>query len=148
MATTFHLYSKEPLFNRAIATGGSCLLVPAFAPEDQERTYQQVLSILGLDKLEAEQRIEKLLTLPMDEVIAKLPPSVAFLPTVDGDTIPVQPTFAGVADRSDQSMPGKQWAEALMIGHSEFDVSSNHARSDGPEWTSAVAHYKHLLTHV
>ncbi|KIX96457.1 uncharacterized protein Z520_07723 [Fonsecaea multimorphosa CBS 102226] len=123
VATTFHLYSKEPLFNRAIATGGTCLLVPAFAPEQQEHTYQQVLSILGLEKLDAEQRIQKLLTLPMDEVIAKLPPSVAFLPTVDGEIIPVQPTFAGVADKSDQSMPGKQWAEALMIGHSEFDAS-------------------------
>ncbi|OQV00230.1 hypothetical protein CLAIMM_05756 [Cladophialophora immunda] len=123
VATTLHLYSKERLFNRAVATGGSCLLVPVFAPEDQERTYQQVLSILGLEKLDAEQRIQKLLTLPMDEVIAKLPPSVAFLPTIDGDVIPVQPSFAGVADPSDRSMPGKQWAEAFMIGHSVFDAS-------------------------
>ncbi|OAP54791.1 esterase/lipase [Fonsecaea erecta] len=123
VATTLHLYSKEALFNRAIATGGSCLLVPVFPPEVQEHTYQQLLSILGLDKLDAEERIQKLLTLPMDEVIAKLPPSVTFLPTVDGDIIPVQPTFAEVADRTDQSMPGKQWLEALMIGHSEFDAS-------------------------
>ncbi|OAL25855.1 hypothetical protein AYO20_10317 [Fonsecaea nubica] len=123
VATTLHLYSKEPLFHRAIATGGSCLLVPVFTPADQERTYQQVLSILGLENLDVDQRIQKLLNLPMDEVIAKLPPSVAFLPTVDGDVVPVQPTFAGVADQSDQSMPGKQWVDALMIGNSEFDAS-------------------------
>ncbi|EXJ69304.1 uncharacterized protein A1O5_07340 [Cladophialophora psammophila CBS 110553] len=123
VATTLHLYSKEPLFNRAIATGGSCLLVPPFALEDQERTYQQVLSILGLEKLDAEQRIQQLLTLPMDEIIAKLPPYVAFLPTVDGDIVPVRPTFASIANKSDQSMAGKQWAEALMIGHSQFDAS-------------------------
>ncbi|OCT48318.1 putative carboxylesterase [Cladophialophora carrionii] len=123
VATTLHLYSKEKLFNRAIATGGSSLLVPVFEPADQERTYQQVLSILGLEKMNAEDRIRKLLTLPTDQVIAKLPPSVALLPTLDGDIIPVRPTFASVADKSDQSMPGKQWAEGLMIGNGGFDAS-------------------------
>ena len=122
-ATTQHLYSKQPLFTRAIATGGTCLLTPAFDPADQERTYQQVLSILGLEDLGADERIEKLLTLPMDEVIAKLPPTVAFLPMVDGDVIPMRPTFADVASKDGKSMAGKQWAEAVMIGHSEFDVS-------------------------
>ena len=98
-------------------------MVPVFEPEIQERTYQQVVSILGLESLSADERIKKLLTLPTDEVIAKLPPTVAFFPTIDGDIIPVRPTFTSVADKSDQSMPGKQWADALMIGNSEFDVS-------------------------
>ena len=84
-----------------------------------------MLSILGLENLSADERVEKLLTLPTDEVIAKLPPTVAFLPTIDGEVIPARPTFANVADKSDKSMPGKQWADALMIGHSEFDVSSD-----------------------
>jgi hypothetical protein len=123
VATTLHLYSQEKLFNRAIATGGSSLLVPVFEPSDQERTYQQVLSILGLENLDAEERIQKLLTLPVDEVIAKLPPFVAFLPALDSDIIPVRPTFASVADKSDRSMPGKLWADGLMIGNAEFDVS-------------------------
>ncbi|KAJ9603010.1 hypothetical protein H2200_012305 [Cladophialophora chaetospira] len=123
VATTLHLYSKEKLFNRAIATGGSSLLVPAFEFEHQERTYQQVLKILGLEDLTADEQIEKLLTLPTDEVIAKMPPTVAFLPTLDGDIIPARPTYASLADKSDQSIPGKQWLDALMIGNAEFDAS-------------------------
>lgn len=129
VATTLHLYSKEPLFNRAIATGGSALLVPVFELTDQERTYQQVLSILGLENLDVDARIQQLLTLPTDEVIAKLPPSVPILPTIDGDVIPVRPTFSSVSDKADQSMPGKQWADGLAIGNSEFDVGSNPSKS-------------------
>jgi hypothetical protein len=94
-----------------------------FDPAFQERTYQQVLSILGLDKLSADERIKNLLTLPTDEVIARLPPSVAFLPMIDGDVVPVKPSFASVSDKEDRSMPGKQWADGVMIGHGEFDVS-------------------------
>lgn len=117
------MYSEEKLYNRAIATGGSCLLIPPSTAEDQERTYQQVLTVLGLDKLEPEQRIQQLLTLPLDEAIAKLPPYIAFSPLTDGDIVPCRPTYAAIADPADQSMPGKQWTDGLAIGDSQFDVS-------------------------
>ncbi|KAJ4530043.1 hypothetical protein HRR80_000792 [Exophiala dermatitidis] len=124
VATTLHLYSQQKLFNRAIATGGSCLLIPLFSPEDHERTYQQVMSILGLAELGPGERIQRLLSMPMDEIIARLPPSVALLPMIDGDIIPQRPTYVTIADQEDRSMPGKQWAEGLMIGDSQFDSST------------------------
>ncbi|KIX03914.1 uncharacterized protein Z518_07467 [Rhinocladiella mackenziei CBS 650.93] len=124
VATTLHLYSKEPLFNRAIATGGSCLLVPPFSPQDHESVYQKVLAVLGSEDLGPEERIQKLLSIPMDEIIAKLPPYITFLPMVDGDIIPCRPTFAAVSDPADESMPGKQWCEGLTIGDSQFDAST------------------------
>ncbi|KAL2399166.1 hypothetical protein ABEF95_000334 [Exophiala dermatitidis] len=124
VATTLHLYSEQKLFNRAIATGGSCLLVPLFSTEDHERIYQHALSILGLAELGPEERIQRLLSIPMDEIIARLPPSVALLPMIDGDIIPQRPTYASIADKEDRSMPGKQWAEGLMIGDSQFDSST------------------------
>jgi carboxylesterase type B len=123
VATTLHLYSKEKLFNRAVATGGSALLIPVMDPPVQEGIYKQFISALALDALSTEERIQKLLTLPLDEVIAKLPPSIPFLPTLDGDILNLKPTFATVADPKDDSMPGKQWADALAVGNSEFDVS-------------------------
>lgn len=122
-ATTLHLYAQEKLFNRAIATGGSCLLVPPVTAEVQEQTYQAVLGILGLEKLQPEERIQQLLTLPLDQIIAKIPPYVAFMPTVDGEIIPCKPTFAAIADPADESMPAKRWLDGLMIGDSQFDGS-------------------------
>ncbi|KAK5192072.1 hypothetical protein LTR47_003529 [Exophiala xenobiotica] len=124
VATTLHLYSKEKVYNRAIATGGSCLLVPACGPDAYERVYQQVLGALGLDSLSsADERIERLLSMPADEVIAKIPPFVQFIPMVDGDMVPVKPSYAAIADPNDESMPGKRWADGLMIGDSQFDAS-------------------------
>ena len=106
--------------------------MPVFDPADAEGIYQTFISILGLDKLSVDERIHKLLTLPTDEVIAKIPPSLPFLPVIDGDVIPVRPTFADVASTEDKNMPGKEWVEGLMIGHSEFDVSLSPTRPPFP----------------
>lgn len=111
------------MYNRAIATGGSCLLVPPFGPEVYEGVYQQVLGVFGLESLSPEERIQKLLTIPLEEVIAKIPPNIPFLPMVDGDVIPTRPTYAAISDPKDESMPGKHWLDGLMIGDGQFDVS-------------------------
>lgn len=122
VATTLHFYSPEKLFNRAIATGGSFLLVGPFSPEIYEGIYQRVLSVLGLDGLEPEERIKQLLSLPLDDVIAKLPPDIPFLPVIDGDIIPVRPSYGAVAGQEDHSIPGKAWLDGFLIGDSQFDV--------------------------
>lgn len=123
VATTLHLYSPEKLFNRAIATGGSFLLVGPFSYEIYEGIYQQVLSALGLDKLEPDERVRQLLSLPLNDVIARLPPSIAFLPAIDGDIVPTRPSYAAVSRQEDQELPGKKWLDGFMIGDSQFDVS-------------------------
>lgn len=43
---------------------------------------------------------------------------------IDGDIIPQRPTYVTIADQEDRSMPGKQWAEGLIIGDSQFDASA------------------------
>ncbi|KAI1612776.1 esterase/lipase [Exophiala viscosa] len=123
VALTEHFYSKEKLFNRAIVTGGSSLLVPPFPLEAYEGVYQQVLGVFGLETLSPEDRIQKLLSIPMEDIISKIPPTIPFLPVVDGDIIPVRPSFAAIADPKDEIMAGKHWLEALAIGDSEFDGS-------------------------
>lgn len=122
-ATTLQLYSKEKIFNRVIATGGSCLLTPTLPKEACEDMYTKALGFLGLESLSVDERIQKLLTLPADEIIAKLPPFVQFAPMLDDEIVPVRPTYASIGDPSDKSMPGKDWADAIMIGDSQFDVS-------------------------
>ncbi|KIW10037.1 hypothetical protein PV08_11813 [Exophiala spinifera] len=122
-ATTLQLYSKEKIFNRVIATGGSCLLTPTFPKEACEGMYTQALSFLGLESLGVDERINKLLTLPADEIIAKLPPFVQFVPVIDDEIVPVRPTYASIGDPSDKSMSGKEWADGVMIGDSQFDAS-------------------------
>ncbi|KAK6385818.1 uncharacterized protein PV06_07234 [Exophiala oligosperma] len=122
-ATTLQLYSKEKIFNRVIATGGSCLLTPTLPKEACEDMYTKALGFLGLESLSVDERIQKLLTLPADEIIAKLPPFVQFAPMLDDEIVPVRPTYASIGDPSDKSMPGKDWADAIMIGDSQFDAS-------------------------
>jgi len=79
--------------------------------------------VFGLENSSPEERIQKLLSIPMEDIISKLPPTIPFLPVVDGDIIPVRPTYGAIADPKDEVMPGKHWLEALAIGDSEFDVS-------------------------
>ncbi|KAK4948643.1 hypothetical protein LTR10_012647 [Elasticomyces elasticus] len=123
VATTLHLYSKEKLFNRAIATGGSALLVPPFPLEAYEGVYQQVLGVFGLENLSPEDRVQKLLSIPMEDIIGKMPPNIPFLPTIDGDIIPVRPSYAAIADPKDETMPAKHWLDGLAIGDGQFDGS-------------------------
>ena len=59
--------------------------IPPLTPEIFVVIYQKVPSILGLDQLEPEERTKHLLTIPMDDIIAQLPPSVAFMPMIDGE---------------------------------------------------------------
>jgi len=87
-----------------------------------EGVYQQVLSALGLDKMEPDERVKALLSLPLDDVTARLPPSIAFLPVIDGEILPTKPTYEAVSRQDDQQLPGKKWLDGFMIGDSQFDV--------------------------
>lgn len=124
MAVTTHLFSQQPIFHRAFATGGTCLLRPALPGVVHEGTYQQVCAALGIEGLSAEERIKALLTLPMDEISAKVPPNVQPNAIVDGDIISASPSYTSVMDPNDNSVPAKQWLKALAIGDSAFDVTT------------------------
>jgi carboxylesterase type B len=123
VGVTLHLCSPQPLFHRAIATGGTFLLRKPLPPAAHEGIYQQAISALGLDKLDSEQRINSLLTMPLDEIIATLPPSLAFNAIVDSELIGSEVSYASVASYDAETMPGKKWCQALMVGDCQFDVS-------------------------
>ena len=122
MAVTLHLCSPISLFHRAIATGGTFLLRKPLPPQAHEVIYQQAITALGLDTLNTEERIQALLTRPIDDIIATLPPSVAFNALIDGDLIPSEVSYASVASSDVESMPAKKWLQALIVGDCQFDV--------------------------
>lgn len=122
VAVTTHLFSQQPLFQRAFATGGTCLVRPAMPEVVHEGTYQTVCAALGIEGLSAEERIKALLNLPMEEIMAKIPPSVQPNAIVDGEIIATGPSYASVMDPNDNSVPAKQWLKSLAIGDSAFDV--------------------------
>ena len=123
MAVTLHLYSHEPLFDRAIATGGTFLLRKPLPPQAHEAMYQGAINELGLDKLSPKERINALLTKPMEEIIGNLQKS-AFNAVVDGELIGSEASYSAVASHDSESIPGKKWCQALMVGDCQFDVSS------------------------
>ena len=122
VAVTLHLLSPTPLFNRAVATGGTFLLRKPLPAAAHEGIYQTAIAALGLDKLASEERINALLTKPMDEIIATLPPSVAFSAVVDNELIKSEVSYASVGSKDVTKMPGKEWLDALMVGDCQFDV--------------------------
>ena len=124
VAVTLHLLSPTPLFNRAIVTGGTFLLRKPLPPPAHESMYQNATSALGLDKLNLDDRIDALLNKPMDEIIATLPPSVAFNALIDSELICSEPSYKAVSSTALESMPGKTWLQALMVGDCQFDVRS------------------------
>jgi len=83
-----------------------------------------VIKTLGLDDASAAERITKLLAIPAEELVAKLPPTVPMMPFVDGDIIPGSPNFeivSSTAEHQDLPTPGRKWCESLMIGDCQFD---------------------------
>ncbi|KAM5349585.1 hypothetical protein ACJ41O_006090 [Fusarium nematophilum] len=88
VATGLHLQSSEPLFTRALMTGGSSLLNPPADAAYQERLYEQAIQALGLGPGTPQERIHGLLTMPMDQLMTKLSPPLPYRPTADGDLIP------------------------------------------------------------
>lgn len=115
------MYSETPLFNRAIATGGSPLLVKPALPPYHEFVYEQVVQSLGLKEKTAEERLNALLTIPLTEIMKLIPPHVAYMP-MKGEFLPITPSFQAFGDVGDVSIPGKKWCQALMMGDCQFDV--------------------------
>lgn len=77
---------------------------------------------LGLENASAEDRVKALLELPGQELVTKLPPSVRFVPALDGDVIQSGVTYAEVGKRESQVLLGKEWCKDLLIGDAEVDV--------------------------
>jgi hypothetical protein len=85
-------------------------------------TYQTVLEKLEISDLSAEERVTAILTMPVEDILSKVPPGLPLFPVIDGKTVPVLPTFSDIVDTSSTTIPGKKWLKGLFIGDSQLDV--------------------------
>lgn len=120
---TYHLHSDKPLFKRAIVMSGSFFLLPALPYDMHEENYQQAIAALGLADATSEERIRVLLETPCQELIGKLPPSVRFVPALDGEIVRSAVTYAQVGDKGGNVPRGKTWCDSLLVGDTQMDVS-------------------------
>lgn len=124
ISTVSHLYSTEPLFKRCISVSGTPLMLAPLPASATDIGYDMVIKSLGLDLVSAAERITKLLTIPAEELIAKVPQTVPMMPFTDGNIIPGPPTFeivSSASEHNDLPTPGRKWCESLMIGDCQFD---------------------------
>ncbi|KAJ5159476.1 uncharacterized protein N7482_006480 [Penicillium canariense] len=122
-SVTYLLQSQTPLFKRAIAMSGTSLLVQALPYEVHEDNYEKAMAQLGLADASAEDRIKALLDMPGQELVAKLPPSILFVPALDGDIIYPGVTYAELGRLQSKVFSGKHWCKDLLIGDAEIDAS-------------------------
>lgn len=92
-------------------------------PFVHETFYKTVIESLGLESSPPEERVSAILTLPVDEILSKIPPGLPLQPVVDGDVVPLSPSFSEFANKEATTIPGKQWCEELLIGDNQLDVS-------------------------
>ncbi|BCR90256.1 putative carboxylesterase [Aspergillus chevalieri] len=122
-SVTYHLHSEKPLFKRAIVMSGSFFLIPALPYDVHEENYQQAITALGLTNATPEERIHVLLETPGQDLIGKLPPSVRFVPALDGNIVPSGVTHAQVGDKGGNMPRGKTWCDSLLVGDTQMDAS-------------------------
>jgi hypothetical protein len=87
-----------------------------------ETAYGMVMRSLGLENATAGERLERLLTMSLDDLVAKTPMGAPLIPYVDGDIVPAVTTFKDLETGS-WPAPGRQWCAELMIGDCQHDVS-------------------------
>lgn len=103
---------------------GTSLLVQALPYDAHEDNYKRAMEALGMTASSAEERVEALLDMPGQELIAKLPPSVLTAPAIDGDLVRPGVTYAELGKLDSDILPGNSWCRELLIGDAEIDVSS------------------------
>ncbi|KAF2462453.1 para-nitrobenzyl esterase [Lineolata rhizophorae] len=117
VAGTLHLQGEEPLFERIVSMSGTSLMLKPLPPPVSEFAYAGVVEALGLKELEPAEQVKKLVEMPAEELMAKIPPSVPLLPCVDGDMVKAMSTYEGLAD----TLAGMQWCKDMLIGDLRFD---------------------------
>jgi len=119
------LHLKEPLFKRYISMSGTALIISPLPPQVPEFVYANAMKSLGAQELSSQERIQKLLDLPAQDLASLIPPSLPLMPVTDGDLLPGPVNFEQMSSKEDPSgvpMPGRQWCEELLIGDCQFDV--------------------------
>lgn len=135
------LLSKDPLMKRCLSTGGAVLLFKPIPEAVAESAYENVLRAFGLADKSPKERIEGLLSIPINDLWQKVPLGTPLLPSLDGDTVPGEPSFLTVSSPQDDPaflIPGRKWCAGLMIGESKLDVSTS------PQTEAHCSHVRRL----
>lgn len=126
LSVTMMLCSEEPLMKRCLSTGGAVLLFKPIPDAVTEAAYQSIVKALGLAEKTPGDRIEALLSIPMDDLWQKVPLGTPLIPSLDGETVPGSPSFEIVSSKKDHTdfpLPGRKWCSGLMIGESQLDAN-------------------------
>ncbi|KAJ4181189.1 hypothetical protein NW755_011232 [Fusarium falciforme] len=120
----FHMQSEEALFSQAILFGGSSVLLQPLGPETAESVYNSTIQALALDKQSAQGRIESLLRIPVEHMLANASKEmIAAGPTIDYDLIPAAATLGDTNDMVGSPMSRNRWCKRLFSIDSQFDGS-------------------------
>ncbi|KAM6529840.1 hypothetical protein FALCPG4_007966 [Fusarium falciforme] len=120
----FHMQSEEALFSQAILFGGSSVLLQPLEPETAESVYNSTIQALALDKQSAQGRIESLLRIPVEHMLANASKEmIAAGPTIDYDLIPAAATLGDTNDMVESPMSRNRWCRRLFSIDSQFDGS-------------------------
>lgn len=121
-SVTYHMQSDTPLFKRAMIMSGTDLLVATDPPDASEHAYSTALKLLGLDTLDAKDRVFKLANMPGMNLLFKTGRAVHVGPVVDGDTIKHASSYTGVASNN-PPIAASTWCYSFMLGDCAFDGS-------------------------
>jgi carboxylesterase type B len=122
VAVNLHLMLEKPLFSRAIMQSGQARLIGPKTIAFHEKMYSMVLKTLGMDKLSAATRVEKLKTMPLDKIMAVPPPEVMYQPCADGILYKEVPYWHRLWDPQNKT-DKPDWVEAVMFGDCKDDGS-------------------------
>ncbi|KAJ4348577.1 uncharacterized protein N0V89_009955 [Didymosphaeria variabile] len=119
VAVLTQLFSKKPLFKRAISMSGTPLMLKPLSLDVAESTYQAIIAALGLNDASVEERIQRLISIAPEELVEKTAMKALLAPFLDDDVLPEAITFEKLASGLD--VPGMKWCEELMIGDCRHD---------------------------
>jgi hypothetical protein len=87
-------------------------------------TYQTVLEKLEISSISPKERLAGILTTPVEDILAKIPPGLPLHPVIDGILITSVPTFSDIVNKNTLTIPGKHWCKGLLIGDNQLDVNN------------------------
>lgn len=116
------------MFKRLACLGGQFQLVKPLPLSVHDQFYASAILALGLDRLEAAERVKQLYAMP-HEKLSQIPPTVPSCPVLDGDYCREMPSFDALRGGISSTLH-RGWCKELLIGECEMDVSMAIVRTD------------------
>ncbi|KAK6063704.1 carboxylesterase [Seiridium cupressi] len=123
VSCTFHLQSREPLFQQFVSMGGTALLMKPLPPQVTDATYAGVLKAVQVDEAASPQeQLKGLLSVAPETFLSAVGPDLPLLPAIDGEIITSEVSFSKWTDSISSTAPGTSWCRRAMIGDCQNDA--------------------------